>query len=146
MDATLVVVCPHCDTLNRLPRAKLGEGGRCGSCGARLFDGRPLPLDAARFERFLAKSDVPLLIDFWAPWCRPCHAMAPEFERAARELEPGIKLVKIDTDAEPGLAQRFAVQSIPTIVLALHGRELGRIVGARSAGQLVRWAAARGAA
>ena len=143
MDPLLHIVCPHCDTINRVPRARLAAseagGGRCGQCHQALFDGHPVALDTARFERHLAKSGIPLLIDFWAPWCGPCRMMAPEFERAAGMLEPAVRLVKVNVDEEPGPAQRFRVQSIPTLVLALEGRELARAAGARSAAQLVEW-------
>ena len=139
----VIILCPHCGTLNRVPQASLADGGRCGECHAPLFDGHPAALDKARFERFLDKSDVPLLVDFWAPWCGPCRAMAPEFERDAGELEPDIRLVKVNIDEEPAVAQRFGVQSIPTILLAWHGHELGRLTGARPAAELVRWARAR---
>src|ERR1700730_18131245 len=122
MDPSLHIVCPHCDTINRVPREKLAAsapgGGRCGHCHQALFDGRPVSLDTARFERHLAKSDVPLLVDFWAPWCGPCRAMGPEFERAAGAIEPSARLVKVNVGDEPALAERFAVRSIPTIVLA----------------------------
>ncbi len=140
MSEPLHVVCPRCDTVNRVPRAKLAAGGRCGQCHAPLFDGQPVPLDAQRFERHAANSDLPLLIDFWAPWCGPCQAMAPEFERAARELEPAVRLVKVNVDEAPDLAGRFGVRSIPTLVLARRGRELGRTAGARSAADLAQWA------
>ncbi len=144
MNSSLHIVCPHCDTINRVPRAKLvaegAGGGRCGQCHAALFDGHPLALDTVRFERHLAKGDVPLLVDFWAPWCGPCRMMAPEFERAAAELEPAVRLVKVNVDDEPALAQRFQVRSIPTLMLALQGHELARAAGARSAAQLVDWA------
>jgi thioredoxin 2 len=140
MDSPLHIVCPHCDTINRVPRDKLSGGGRCGQCHQALFDGQPVALDTARLERHLAKSDIPLLIDFWAPWCGPCRAMAPEFERAAAMLEPAVRLVKVNVDDEPGPAQRFLVSGIPALVLALHGRELARSAGARSAAQLVEWA------
>ena len=139
----LIIPCPHCDTLNRVAREKLAQGGRCGQCHRPLFTGHPLALGKERFERHLEKSDVPLLIDFWAPWCGPCRSMAPEFERAARELEPAIRLVKINVDEEPELAQRFGVSSIPTIALVRHGRELGRTAGVMPASQLQRWARER---
>jgi thioredoxin 2 len=143
MDASVHIVCPHCDTINRVPRERLinrdAGGGRCGQCHQALFDGHPVALDTARFERNLKKSDVPLVVDFWAAWCGPCHAMAPEFERAAATLEPEARLVKVNVDEEPALGERFAVRSIPTILIALHGRELARIAGARSAAQVVEW-------
>jgi thioredoxin 2 len=138
MDASVHIVCPHYDTINRVPRPRLG-GGRCGQCHQALFDGHPVALDTARFERHLTKSGVPLLIDFWAAWCGPCRAMAPEFERAVAAIEPRARLVKVNVDEEPALAERFAVRSIPTIVLAFEGRELARIAGARSAAQLAEW-------
>ena len=137
--SSLHIVCPHCDTTNRVPRGKLADGGRCGQCQQKLFDGHPSALDTARFERHLAKSEVPLLIDFWAEWCGPCRMMAPEFERAAAQLEPAVRLVKVNVDEEPALAQRYRVQSIPTLLLAFQGRELARAAGARSAAQLVQW-------
>jgi len=144
MDGSAHIVCPHCDTINRVPRDRLAShdagGGRCGQCHQALFDGHPVALDTARFERHLAKSDVPLLVDFWAVWCGPCKAMAPEFEKAAAALEPEVRLVKVNVDEEPALAQKFQVRSIPTVVLALQGRELARSAGARSAAQLVDWA------
>jgi thioredoxin 2 len=139
---TLIVPCPHCDTLNRVARARLGEGGRCGQCHHPLFTGQPLALGGERFAHHLDKGDLPLLIDFWAPWCGPCQAMAPEFERTAAELEPDFRLVKVNVDDEPELAQRFAVSGIPTLVLVRHGREIDRRSGAIPARELVRWARA----
>jgi thioredoxin 2 len=139
MEPAVHIVCPHCDATNRVPRDRLADGGRCGQCHQQLFGGHPVTLDAARFERHLAKSGVPLLIDFWAAWCGPCRMMAPEFERAAALLEPAVRLVKVDVDAEPDLAARFQVRSIPTLVLAFEGRLLAREAGARSAAQLVGW-------
>ena len=143
MDASLHIVCPHCDTINRVPRAKLADGGRCGQCHERLFGGHPVALDTARFERHLGKSEVPLLVDFWAEWCGPCRMMAPEFERAAAALEPEVRLVKVNVDEEPALAARFQVRSIPTLVLAVQGREVARAAGARSAAQLAQWTRAQ---
>lgn len=147
MEPSVHVVCAHCDTINRVPQARLtdagGSGGRCGQCREKLFDGHPAALDTARFAHHLAKSGVPLLIDFWAAWCGPCRMMAPEFERAAALLEPEVRLVKVDVDAEPALAERFQVRSIPTLVLAFEGREIARAAGARSAPQLVEWTRAQ---
>jgi len=141
MDGAAHVICPHCDTINRVPRAKLGAGAKCGSCHKALFEGRPLALDQAQFLRHLEKSDLPLLVDFWAPWCGPCRAMAPEFERAAARLEPRFRLVKVNVDEAPAIASRYAIRSIPTLALLHHGREVARTAGARSAAELERWAA-----
>ena len=138
----LVIVCPHCDTLNRVPAEKRAQGGRCGNCHRALFDSHPLALDTARFRRHLEKSDIPLLVDFWAAWCGPCRAMAPEFERAAAQLEPNFRLVKIDVAAAPEIAAQYRVQSIPTLALLLHGREVARTAGAMPAAALVEWATA----
>jgi thioredoxin 2 len=140
MSDLLHIVCPHCDTINRVPSAKLATGGRCGACHKPLFEGKPLSLDASRFGHHLDKSDIPLLVDFWAPWCGPCRMMAPAFESAAPRLEPAMRLVKVNTEEVPALADRFGIRSIPTLALMLHGRELDRIMGARSEPDLVAWA------
>jgi len=134
------VVCPRCDTTNRVPQEKLDRGGKCGACGNPLFEGRPLPLDGPRFAKHAQASDIPLLIDFWAAWCGPCRMMAPVFERAAAELEPHLRLVKVDTEAAPDLAVRFNIRSIPSLVLVQHGREIARSAGAMPLPQLLAWA------
>ena len=136
---TLLVVCPHCDTTNRVPRARLGGGGKCGACAKPLFGAQPIALSEQRFAKHLNEGDLPLLVDFWAAWCGPCQMMAPVFEKAAAELEPHVRLVKIDTEAEPGLAGRYAVRSIPTLLLAHKGRELARSAGAMPLPTLLDW-------
>lgn len=146
MSDSLHVVCPHCDAVNRVPRDKLGAGGRCGACHRALFEGHPVAVDTARFNRHAEKGDLPLLIDFWASWCGPCRAMAPEFECAASRLEPRIRAVKVNVDEEPDLAARFGIRSIPTVAIVRHGREVARTAGAMSAGDLERWAEAHSAA
>src|SRR3954453_15643486 len=143
MGESVHVVCPRCDAVNRAPPQRLVPGvrGRCGRCGGPPFEGRPVALTTARFDRHSAESDVPLLVDFWAPWCGPCQAMAPAMERAAERLEPRVRVAKVNVDEEPALAQRFQTRSIPTLVLLRHGRELVRQVGAMDAGSIERWVA-----
>ncbi len=131
----VIAACPQCGALNRLSALRLAEdaGGVCGRCRARLFTGAPVTLSAANFARFADQSDLPLLIDFWAGWCAPCRRMAPQFEAAAGLLEPQVRLAKLDTDAEPDLARRFSIRSIPTLVLIRRGREIARTSGALQA-------------
>ncbi len=141
MSSTQHVVCPHCDTINRLPVDRPATAGKCGRCKEALFEGHPLDLDAQRFQQHLAKSDLPLLVDFWAPWCGPCRQMAPAFAAAARQLEPGLRLVKVNTEEEQHLAAQYGIRSIPTLMLLHHGREIARVAGAMDTRGLLAWVA-----
>jgi thioredoxin 2 len=133
------VVCPRCSTTNRVPRERLGEGPTCGKCKRPLFDGHPVALDGPALERHVAASDIPVVVDFWAEWCGPCKMMAPHFERAARELEPEVRLVKVNTEEEQAAAARYNIRSIPTLIAFKGGREVARQSGAMDAASLARW-------
>lgn len=139
MPESLHLVCPHCAAVNRISAAKMGDAPRCGQCKQALFTGQPLDLTATNFDRHLGRNDIPLVVDFWAPWCGPCRMMAPTFAQACAELEPGLRLAKLNTEAEPRLAARFNIRSIPTLAIFRGGREIARHSGAVDLGTLKRW-------
>lgn len=135
----MIVACPHCAGLNRLPADKPALQGKCGKCAGALFTGAPVALTAVTAAAHWERADLPVLVDFWAAWCGPCRAMAPVLEQAARQLEPKVRIAKVDTDAEPMLASRFGIRSIPTLILLQKGQEISRISGSMSYSDLLSW-------
>ena len=139
MSELLHIVCPHCSTTNRLPIAKLADGAVCGKCKQSIFSGHPVELHSGNFQKYIQNNDIPVVIDFWAPWCGPCKMMAPAFEQAAKQLEPKVRLAKVNTELEQGIAAQFGIRSIPTLVMFKKGREVARQAGALDLNSLSAW-------
>lgn len=139
MNDSLHIVCPHCHKTNRLPSTRIAERPQCGACQQLLFSGKPIALEQTPFEQHLKNNDIPILVDFWAPWCGPCKIMGPYFEAATTLLEPKIRLIKIDTESQQTLAARYMIQSIPTLMLFLHGKEIAKSSGVMKTQDIVRW-------
>jgi thioredoxin 2 len=140
MSEAIHLVCPRCDAVNRVPTARLDQRPNCGQCHQPLFTGHPVELTTSNFSKYLDRHDIPVVVDFWAPWCGPCKMMAPAFVEAAAMLEPRVRLAKVNTDNEQALGARYQIRSIPTLVLFKDGRESARHAGAMTAQDIVRWA------
>jgi len=133
------IACPICTTTNRIPANRLDAGGTCGKCGAPLFNHRPVELNSSNFDRMINNNDIPVLVDFWAPWCGPCKMMAPVFEQAAQQLEPQIRLGKLNTENEQAIAARYGIRSIPTLAIFKNGKVIAQQAGAMNLDQIITW-------
>ena len=133
------IVCPFCSAINRIPGQKLDNGPACGKCHKALFNGRPLTLNADNFQKQIKRNDIPVVVDFWAPWCGPCKMMAPAFEQAAGALSPDVRLAKLNTEDEQGIGAQLNIRNIPTMVIFKNGREIARQAGAMSATDIKAW-------
>lgn len=133
------IVCPHCDQVNRIPSGKASEDAVCGRCQRKLFDGKPVELDAARLQKHATRNDIPVIVDFWAPWCGPCQAMAPIFEQGAKDLEPRARFIKVNVDENPDAAARYGVRGIPALFAIKHGRVEAQQAGLVDGHLLASW-------
>jgi thioredoxin 2 len=135
------IVCSHCGATNRIPDGRDLSSGKCGKCGRPLFEGVPADVSAAILEKQISKSDIPVLVDVWAPWCGPCKVMGPQFEAAAREVEPQLRFVKLNSDDNQTLSARLGIRGIPTMIMFKGGKEVARVSGAMSSSDILKWAA-----
>ncbi len=143
MTDSLHLVCPHCDSVNRVPSDKLASQPTCGKCKQALFTGHPVELNAGNFMQHISRNDIPVLVDFWAPWCGPCHMMAPAYEKVAQRMEPDLRVAKLNTEEAQEIAEQYNVQSIPTLALFKNGREVARRLGAMDAVLIEAWVKAK---
>jgi thioredoxin 2 len=134
------IVCSHCGATNRMPENRDLASGKCGKCGRQLFEGQPADVSAAILEKHITRSDIPVLVDVWAPWCGPCKVMGPQFESAASQAEPRLRFVKLNSDDNQELSARLGIRGIPTMIMFKGGKELARVSGAMSSTDILQWA------